>query len=49
MVAGGATAGTTADRLSIDFSLPGQAGYETERQLLETYGNGPDEAAPSSR
>jgi len=43
MVAGGATAGTTVDRLTVDFSLPGQPGYETEKQLLETYGNGPDE------
>jgi RND superfamily putative drug exporter len=43
MLAGGATAGTTVDRLTIDFSLPGQDGYETEKQLLATYGNGPDE------
>ena len=43
MLAGGATAGTTVDRLTVDFSLPGQQGYETERALLETYGNGPDE------
>ncbi len=43
MVAGGATAGTTVERLAVDFSLPGQAGYETEKQLVETYGNGPDE------
>ena len=43
MAAGGVTAGTTIDRLTVDFSLPGQQGYETEKQLLETYGNGPDE------
>ena len=43
MVAGGATAGKTVDRLTLDFSLPGQPGYETEKQLLETYGSGPDE------
>ena len=42
-VAGGATAATTVDRLTLDFSLPGQPGYETEKQLLDTYGNGPDE------
>jgi len=43
MVGGGATSGTTVDRLSFDFSLPGQPGFETEKKLLETYGNGPDE------
>ena len=43
MMAGGATAATTTDRLSFDFSLPGQQGFETEKQLLERYGNGPDE------
>ncbi len=43
MAAGGITAGTTVDRLTVDFSLPGQQGYETEKQLLQTYGNGPDE------
>ena len=43
MLAGGATSGTTIDRLSFDFSLPGQQGFETEKQLLETYGTGPDE------
>ena len=43
MVAGGATSSQTAERLSFDFSLPGQQGYETEKQLLELYGTGPDE------
>ena len=43
MVAGGATTATTVERLTVDFSLPGQQGYETERQLIELYGNGPDE------
>jgi RND superfamily putative drug exporter len=28
------------DRLTVDFSLPGQPGYETEKQLLATFGNG---------
>ncbi len=43
MVAGGATAGATTERLTVDFSLPGQQGYETEKQLVAQYGNGPDE------
>ncbi len=43
MIAGGATSGTTVDRLTYDFSLPGQQGFETEKQLLETYGSGADE------
>ena len=43
MVAGGATAGRTTERLVVDFSLPGQQGYETEKQLVQAYGNGPDE------
>ena len=28
------------NRLTVDFSLPGQPGYETEKQLLATFGNG---------
>ncbi|MEX2290542.1 MAG: MMPL family transporter [Mycobacteriales bacterium] len=43
LLAGAATAGATTERLTFDFSLPGQQGYETEKQLLEIYGNGPDE------
>ncbi len=43
LFAGAATAGTTTERLTVDFSLPGQQGYETEQKLLATYGNGPDE------
>ena len=43
MLAGGATAGLTTERLVVDFSLPGQSGYETEKQLVEAYGGGPDE------
>ncbi len=38
LVAGGAAAGQLGDRLSFDFSLPGQPGYETEKQIEETYG-----------
>ncbi len=37
-VAGGATASTTADRLSFDFALPGQAAYETNEQIIEQFG-----------
>jgi putative drug exporter of the RND superfamily len=43
LVTGAGTAGLTTERLTIDFSLPGQPGYETEKQIVETYGNGPDE------
>ena len=32
--------GQTSKRLVVDFSLPGQPGYETEKQLLETFHNG---------
>ncbi len=28
------------ERLTVDFSLPGQPGYETSKQILEEYGNG---------
>ncbi len=45
MVAGGATAGTTTERLKVDFSLPGQSGYETEKQIVATYGSGTDEGS----
>jgi putative drug exporter of the RND superfamily len=33
-------AGQTSDRLVVDFSLPGQPGYETETQLLQKFHNG---------
>jgi RND superfamily putative drug exporter len=39
-LAGGAVSQRTSDRLTIDFSLPGQPGYETEKQILQHYGNG---------
>jgi putative drug exporter of the RND superfamily len=45
LVAGGVTSATTVDRLTVDFSLPGQPGYETEKQIVATYGNGPDEGS----
>ena len=38
MVAGGIVAGPVTDRLTFDFSLPGQPGYEAEQQLMETFG-----------
>jgi putative drug exporter of the RND superfamily len=38
LVAGGVVAGPVTDRLTFDFSLPGQPGYEADAQLLETFG-----------
>jgi RND superfamily putative drug exporter len=38
MLAGGIAAGPVTDRLTFDFSLPGQPGYEAERQLIDTFG-----------
>ncbi len=32
------SAGQLSDRLSLDFSLPGQPGDDAEQQLIETYG-----------
>jgi putative drug exporter of the RND superfamily len=39
---GGATAGKLSDRLTVDFSLPGQPGYETEQQIVQTFGQAAD-------
>ena len=39
-VAGMAGSGTVSNRLTFDFSLPGQPGYETARQITHTFGNG---------
>jgi putative drug exporter of the RND superfamily len=39
-VGGGVAAGRVTDRLTVDFSLPGQPGYETETKLLDTFHNG---------
>ncbi len=36
--AGVVASGQLTDRLSFDFSLPGQPGYETEKTIEETYG-----------
>ncbi len=41
-VAGAALAGTTSDRLTIDFSLPGQPGTQTAHQIKAALGNGGD-------
>jgi putative drug exporter of the RND superfamily len=38
MVAGGVVAGPVTDRLTFDFSLPGQPGYEAEQELIATFG-----------
>ena len=39
-VIGGAASGSVTKRLSVDFSLPGQPGYELNKTILQTYGNG---------
>jgi RND superfamily putative drug exporter len=39
-VAGGVAASPAGERLTADFSLPGQPSYETEKQILDTFGNG---------
>jgi RND superfamily putative drug exporter len=39
-VAGGMAAGKVSSRLKVDFSLPGQPGYETAQRILHTYGSG---------
>jgi RND superfamily putative drug exporter len=40
LIAGGAGAGQVSKRLSFDFSLPGQPGYETAKKITHIYGNG---------
>jgi len=40
LVAGGAAAGKVPQRLSTDFSLPGQPGYLAAQQIMRVYGNG---------
>ena len=40
LVAGGAASSKLADRLSQDFSFPGQPGYEANVAILQRYGNG---------
>jgi RND superfamily putative drug exporter len=38
LVGGGMAASPATNRLTFDFSLPGQPGYETEQQLISTFG-----------
>ena len=38
LLAGGAAAGSLSKRLSVDFSLPGQPGYETAKRITAIYG-----------
>ncbi|HEY7890872.1 MAG TPA: MMPL family transporter [Solirubrobacteraceae bacterium] len=45
-VVGGMGAGSVSKRLSFNFALPGQPGYETAKQISHTYGNGGE--SPSS-
>jgi RND superfamily putative drug exporter len=40
LVAGALGAGRATKRLTFDFSLPGQSGYETAKQIDRIYGNG---------
>lgn len=42
LVAGGIGAGRVSSRLSYDFSLPGQPGYQAAQRIIATYGNGAD-------
>ncbi len=41
-VVGVFASGKATERLTTDFSLPGQPGYETSKQIIEQYGNGGD-------
>jgi RND superfamily putative drug exporter len=42
MVIGAAAAGAVSDRLTVDFSLPGQPGTETAHKIKQAFGNGGD-------
>jgi putative drug exporter of the RND superfamily len=45
VVVGGATAaGPVSNRLTFDFSLPGEPGTKTAKQITQTFGNGADTA-----
>jgi len=46
LAAGGVAAGKVSQRLSTDFSLPGQPGYVAAQQIVRVYGNG-GQRAPS--
>jgi len=39
-VVGAFSAGKATERLTVDFSLPGQPGYETSVKIVDQYGNG---------
>ena len=41
-LAGGAAAGTTTNRLTVDFSLPGQPGTTAANKIIAKFGNGGD-------
>ncbi len=41
-LAGMVAAGSVSNRLKVDFSLPGQPGYETAVKILDAFGNGGD-------
>ena len=43
LVLGGAAAGQVSKRLSFDFSLPGQPGYETASKIIGIWGDGGDQ------
>jgi RND superfamily putative drug exporter len=40
LLAGAAGASHVSDRLALDFTLPGQPGYETAQKIIDRYGNG---------
>ena len=44
-LAGGVASGQVSKRLSYDFSLPGQSGYQTEQKLIKAYGGANAEVA----
>ena len=44
LVAGAAGAGSASKRLTFDFALPGQPGYETAKKIERAYGNGGEQA-----
>ena len=47
VIFGGMAASGISNRLSFDFSLPGQPGYETGVTILRTFGNGGVSSVPS--
>ena len=48
LVLGGGAAGQLSDRLTFDFSLPGQPGYQAEQQLETAYGVSSADTSPAS-